>query len=78
MKATGIGDAGGQKGDWHQARLNLPIFRSMDANADVTYEIWCFDVKDGWINMMKRVCGPTSLVAYKVTLGNGLAHYQGV
>ena len=22
------------------ARLNLPIFRSTDANADVTYEIW--------------------------------------
>ena len=28
-------------------RLNLPIFHSMDANADVTYEIWCFDVQ-GW------------------------------
>ena len=27
------------------ARLNLPIFRSTDANADVTYEIWHFDVQ---------------------------------
>ena len=27
------------------ARLNLPIFHSTDANADVTYEIWCFDVQ---------------------------------
>ena len=27
------------------ARLNLPIFRSTDANADVTYEIWCFNVQ---------------------------------
>ena len=27
------------------ARLNLPIFRSTDANADVTYEIWHFDIQ---------------------------------
>ena len=27
------------------ARLNLPIFRSTDVNADVTYEIWHFDVQ---------------------------------
>ena len=31
------------------ARLNLPIFRSIDANADVTYEIWHFDVQ-GWLD----------------------------
>ena len=30
-------------------RLNLPIFHSTDANADVTYEIWCFDVQ-GWLD----------------------------
>ena len=30
-------------------RLNLPIFCSTDANADVTYEIWCFDVQ-GWLD----------------------------
>ena len=27
------------------AKLNLSIFCSTDANADVTYEIWCFDVQ---------------------------------
>ena len=31
------------------ARLNLPIFRSTDTNADVTYEIWRFDVQ-GWLD----------------------------
>ena len=31
------------------ARLNLPIFRYTDANADVTYEIWHFDVQ-GWLD----------------------------
>ena len=31
------------------ARLNLPIFHSTDANADVTYEIWCFDIQ-GWLD----------------------------
>ena len=31
------------------ARLNLPIFRSTDANADVTYEIWHFDLQ-GWLD----------------------------
>ena len=31
------------------ARLNLSIFCSMDANADVTYEIWHFDVQ-GWLD----------------------------
>ena len=31
------------------ARLNLPIFCSTDANADVTYEIWRFDVQ-GWLD----------------------------
>ena len=31
------------------ARLNLPIFRSTDANADVTYKIWRFDVQ-GWLD----------------------------
>ena len=30
-------------------RSNLPIFRSMDANADVTYEIWHFNVL-GWLD----------------------------
>ena len=36
------------------ARLNLPIFRSIDANADVTYEIWCFDVQ-GWLDQYDEV-----------------------
>ena len=27
------------------ARLNLPIFGSTDTNADVTYEIWYFNVQ---------------------------------
>ena len=31
------------------ARLNLPIFRSTDANADVTYKIWRFDIQ-GWLD----------------------------
>ena len=31
--------------------------------------------KAGWISMMKQVCALTSLVAYKVILGNGLAPY---
>ena len=31
------------------ARLNLPIFHSTDMNADVTYEIWHFDVQ-GWLD----------------------------
>ena len=31
------------------ARLNLPIFHSTDTNADVTYDIWCFDVQ-GWLD----------------------------
>ena len=31
------------------ARLNLPIFCSTDANADVIYEIWCIDVQ-GWLD----------------------------
>ena len=31
------------------ARLNLPIFRSTDANADVTYKIWHFNVQ-GWLD----------------------------
>ena len=39
VEATGIGDAGELKEDWHQQRLNLPIFCSTDANADVTYMI---------------------------------------
>ena len=29
--------------------MNLPIFHSTDANADVTYEIWHFDVQ-GWLD----------------------------
>ena len=33
--------------------------------------------RDGWISMMKRVCIPTFLVAYKVILVNGLTHYWG-
>ena len=41
------------------ARLNLPIFCSMDANADVTYEIWRFDVQ-GWLDQYDEVsmCTP--------------------
>ena len=36
------------------AQLNLPVFRSTDANADVTYEIWCFDVQ-GWMDQYDEV-----------------------
>ena len=36
------------------ARLNLPIFHSMDANADVTYEIWHFNVQ-GWLDQYDEV-----------------------
>ena len=36
------------------ARLNLPIFRSTDTNADVTYEIWCFNVQ-GWLDQYDEV-----------------------
>ena len=31
------------------AWLNLPVFRSMDAKMDVTYEIWHFNVQ-GWMD----------------------------
>ena len=36
------------------ARLNLPIFHSTDVNADVTYEIWHFDVQ-GWLDQYDEV-----------------------
>ena len=36
------------------ARLNLPMFWSMDANADVTYELWRFDVQ-GWLDQYDQV-----------------------
>ena len=36
------------------AKLNLPIFHSTDANADVTYEIWRFDVQ-GWLDQYDEV-----------------------
>ena len=36
------------------ARLNLPIFRSTDVNADVTYEIWHFDVQS-WLDQYDQV-----------------------
>ena len=36
------------------ARLNLPIFHSTDVNADVTYEIWRFDVQ-GWLDQYDEV-----------------------
>ena len=49
VKVAGIGDAGGQRGRLVPARLNLPIFHSTDVNADVTYDIWCFDVQ-GWLD----------------------------
>ena len=35
------------------ARLNLSIFHSTDANADVTYDIWHFDVQ-GWLDQYKE------------------------
>ena len=60
------------------ARLNLPISRSTDANADVTYEIWCFDVQD-WLDQYDEVsmC-PHIFGSLQGYLGNGHAHYQGV
>ena len=36
------------------ARLNLPMFQSTDANADVTYELWLFDVQ-GWLDQYDKV-----------------------
>ena len=36
------------------ARLNLLVFHSTDANADVTYEIWHFDVQ-GWMDQYDKV-----------------------
>ena len=36
------------------ARLNLPIFHSTDVNADLTYEIRCFDVQ-GWLDQYDEV-----------------------
>ena len=36
------------------ARLNLPIFHFTDANADVTFEIWHFDVQ-GWLDQYDEV-----------------------
>ena len=60
------------------ARLNLPIFCSTDANTDVTYEIWRFDVQ-GWLDQYDEVSmRPHIFGAYKVILGNGLAPYQEV
>ena len=58
------------------ARLNLPVFQSTDANADVTYDLWCFDVQ-GWLDQYDEVsmC-PQILVTFKVIQVNGLAHYQ--
>ena len=48
VRVTGIGDAGRPERRLVLARLNLSIFRSTDVNADVTYEIWHFDVQ-GWL-----------------------------
>ena len=49
----------------------------MDDNADVTYEIWCFDVQ-GWLDQYDEASmRPNILVAYKATLVNGLTHCQG-
>ena len=49
----------------------------MDANADVTYELWCFDVQQ-WLDQYDEVSmHPTFLVAFKVIQVNGLTHYQG-
>ena len=36
------------------ARLYLPVFWSTDANADVTYELWHFDVQ-GWLDQYDEV-----------------------
>ena len=33
--------------------MNLPIFHSTDTNADVTYEIWHFDVQ-GWLDQYEE------------------------
>ena len=49
-KVTGIGDtSAGRKKTGTRQDLNLPIFHSTDANADVTYEIWRFDVQS-WLD----------------------------
>ena len=36
------------------ARLNVAVFWSTDANADVTYELWHFDVQ-GWLDQFDEV-----------------------
>ena len=41
------------------AWLNLPVFRSMDTNTDVTYEIWRFDVQ-GWLDQYEKVSNAPS------------------
>ena len=36
------------------ARLSLPVFWSMDPNADVTYKLWHFDIQ-GWLDQYDEV-----------------------
>ena len=57
-------------------RLNLYIFCSMDANADMTYRIWQFDVQ-GWLDQYEEasMC-PHIFGSLQGTLVNGLAHCQ--
>ena len=44
------------------SKINLPIFHFTDANVDLTYEIWHFDVQ-GWldqydeVSMHPHICG---------------------
>ena len=49
VEAAGVGRCRRAERRLAPARLNLPIFGSTDANTDVTYEIWCFDVQ-GWLD----------------------------
>ena len=49
VKVVGVGRHWWAERRLALARLNLPIFHSTDANADVTYEIWRFDVQ-GWLD----------------------------
>ena len=78
VKATGIGDASGQREDWHRQDWTYPYFVLWMWMLMWPMKYGASMYKAGWISMMKRVCAPTSLVAYKVILGNGLVPYQEV
>ena len=52
-------------------RLDMPIFKSTDPGAEVTYTLWCFNVDTFLEHMMRLVCAPTSLPVSVGTWVNG-------